>query len=57
MIIDSYISYLKNIKRYSPRTLRLYEDVIGKYRQVVFGTDDVSDEQLIESLNPSEIRS
>ena len=57
MIVDSYISYLKNIKRYSPRTLRLYEDVIGKYRQVVFGTDDVSDEQLIESLNPSEIRS
>ena len=56
-MIDSYISYLRDIRRYSPKTLRLYEDVIGKYKKVVFGTDDVSDEQLIESLNPSEIRS
>ena len=57
MIIDSYISYVKNIKRYSPRTVRIYKDVIRKYATLVFGTDDVSDSQLLESLNPSEIRS
>ena len=57
MIIDSYISYVKNIKRYSPRTVQIYKDVIRKYAMMVFGTDDVSDSQLLESLNPSEIRS
>ena len=57
MIIDSYISYVKNIKRYSPRTVQIYKDVIRKYAMMVFGTDAVSDSQLLESLNPSEIRS
>ena len=57
MIIDSYISYVKDIKRYSPRTVQIYQEVIRKYAIVVFGTDDVSDDQLIESLNVSEIRS
>ena len=57
MIIDSYISYVKNIKRYSPRTVQIYQDVIRKYATLVFGTDDVSDSQLLESLNASEIRS
>ena len=57
MIIDQYISYVRNIKRYSPRTVQIYEEVIRKYATVVFGTDDVSDSQLIESLNPSELRS
>ena len=57
MIIDRYISYVKNIRRYSPRTVQLYGEVMKKYANVVFGTDDVSDNQLIESLNTSEIRS
>ncbi len=57
MIIDQYISYVRNIKRYSPRTVQIYEEVIRKYAKVVFGTDDVSDNQLIEALNPSELRS
>ena len=57
MIIDSYISYVKNIKRYSSRTVQIYKEVIMKYATLVFGTDDVSDSQLLESLNPSEIRS
>ena len=57
MIIDRYISYVKNIKRYSPRTVLIYEEVIRKYAKVVFGTDDVSDVQLVECLNPSELRS
>ena len=57
MIIDRYISYVRDIRRYSPRTVRIYEDVVRNYAKVVFGTDDVSDDQLIESLNASEIRS
>ena len=57
MIVDSYISYVKHVKRYSLRTVQIYQDVIRKYATVVFGTDDVSDSQLLESLNVSEIRS
>ncbi len=57
MIIDQYISYVKNIRRYSQRTVHIYEEVIRKYVNVVFATDDVSDVQLVEALNPSELRS
>ena len=57
MIIDHYISYVRGIKRYSQRTVQIYEEVVRKYATVVFGTDDVSDSQLIESLNASELRS
>ena len=57
MIIDQYISYVKNIRRYSPRTVQIYEEVIRKYATVIYGTDDVSDSQLLECLNPSELRS
>ncbi len=57
MIVDSYISYVKHVKRYSLRTVQIYQDVIRKYATVVFGTEDVSDSQLLESLNVSEIRS
>ena len=57
MIIEDYITYVRNIRRYSPRTVLIYEEVIRKYATVVFGTDDVPDDQLIEALNPSEIRS
>ena len=57
MIIDQYISYVRGIKRYSQRTVQIYEEVVRKYATVVFGTDDVSDSQLMESLNASELRS
>ena len=56
MIIDSYITYLKDIRRYSSRTVQIYEDVLRKYARKMSG-DDVTDNQLIESLNTSEIRS
>jgi integrase/recombinase XerC len=57
MIIDRYISYVKNIKRYSPRTASLYEEALRRYVRVTFATDDVDDQSLISSLNLSEIRS
>ena len=57
MIIDRYISYVRTVKRYSLRTVSLYEEVLRRYAMVTFGTDDVDDAQLVASLNPSEIRS
>ena len=57
MIIDRYIAYIRNVRRYSPRTVQIYNDVVRRYAIMTFGTDDVSDDQLLEALNPSEIRS
>ena len=57
MIIDRYISYIRNVKRYSLRTVQLYEDVIRRYATVAYGAGAVSDTQLMEALNPSELRS
>ena len=57
MIIDRYIAYIRDVRRYSARTVQIYNDVVRRYATMTFGTDDVSDEQLMEALNPSEIRS
>ena len=57
MIIDRYISYVRNVKRYSPRTVSLYEEVVRRYAEVTLGTCDSDDRSLLEALNPSEIRS
>ena len=57
MIIDRYIAYIRDVRRYSPRTVQIYNDVVRRYATMTFGTDDVSDDQLLEALNSSEIRS
>ena len=57
MITDRYISYLRDVRRYSARTVRIYGDVVRKYAKVAYGTDYISDNQMIECLNLSEIRS
>ena len=57
MIIDRYIVYVRDIRRYSSRTVQIYDDVVRRYVKTVFGTDDVTDEQLCEAMNVSEIRS
>ena len=56
MIIDRYISYVRNIKRYSSRTVQIYSEVISKYARVIASDRDLSDEQLVKSLNPTQIR-
>ena len=56
MIIDRYISYVRNIKRYSSRTVHIYSEVISKYARVIASDRDLSDEQLVKSLNPTQIR-
>ena len=56
-LIDRYISYIRDQKRYSVRTVAIYGDVLKNYLLVTFSTDDVSDEEILASLNVSEIRS
>ena len=57
MITDSYISYVKTVKRYSQRTVQLYDDVIRRYAEVTLGTVEPDDSDLLGSLNVSQIRS
>lgn len=50
-LIDSFIDYIGGIKRYSERTVRIYSDVLGDFREYLDGED------LIEALCPSVLRS
>ena len=56
-IISRYISYVRDIRRYSPRTVQTYGDILTKFLFVTFATEDVLDDQIVEAMNLSEIRS
>ncbi|MBE6230832.1 MAG: tyrosine-type recombinase/integrase [Bacteroidales bacterium] len=56
-ITDKYILYIRDVRRYSSRTVQIYEEVLKEYKVMVSGTSDMPDNILIESLNPSELRS
>ena len=56
-IFDKYISYIRDVRRYSERTVSIYSDVLDDYVRVTHGGADVTDDELLSSLNPSEIRS
>ena len=53
---DKYISYIRNVRRYSERTVDIYDDVIRMYCNIIHEKEDVRDEDLIASMNVSEIR-
>ena len=56
-IIDSYITYVKVVKRYSERTVAAYEAVLKDYLAFLSAKGDLPTvELLVEALNPSEIR-
>jgi integrase/recombinase XerC len=55
--VDKYLSYIKGVRRYSPRTVSAYEAVLSDYVAYISGDCDISDEVLSESLNPSQLRS
>ena len=55
-IIRIYIDYVRNIRRYSERTARLYEDVLKRYVRMVFPEGTPDESVFIESLNRFEIR-
>lgn len=55
MLKDSYIDYIREIRRYSPRTQDIYQSVLDGY--MAFSCPAGStDEALIEALNPTMIR-
>ena len=57
-ITDGYISYIRDVRRYSERTVSIYSDVLKKYvEHVSKGSTIFDDKDLVESLNISEIRS
>ncbi len=56
-LIEKYISYIRDIRRYSGRTVQLYEDAIRNFCKAVLESDDPSDSDLVASLNFSQIRS
>ena len=70
-LIDRYIHYVRDIRRYSPRTVSSYEDSLKSFSAFAFkdqaGLEEAcsdqacldeacSDEVLLSALNPSEIR-
>ena len=57
-IIDSYIEYVRNVRRYSERTVSAYESVLKDYLAFVSGKseDPVTEDLFLEALNVSEIR-
>lgn len=54
MIIDSYIAYIRDVRRYSARTQDIYAASLEQFRNFVEAS---SDEELTASLTPSLIRS
>jgi len=56
-IIEEFISYIKNVKRYSKRTVSIYKDVLNGFVESVTGEKVVSDGELAGLLVPSILRS
>ena len=50
MLTDEYITYVKEVRRYSPRTCELYSDILKEF-------SEFCDREILESLTPSMIRS
>ncbi len=55
-IIEKYIAYIRDIRRYSPRTVEIYEGVLRNYVSYLHEDEGVTDDELISALNTSEIR-
>lgn len=57
-LIERYIEYVRNVRRYSERTSAIYTDVLLSYVGFVAAgdVDSVSDADLIASMNRSELR-
>ena len=57
-IVSKYLSYVRNIRRYSQRTVEIYESVLGDFVPFACeGDTKPSDKHIVESLIPSIIRS
>ena len=56
-LTDAYIDYLKNIRRYSARTVEIYQSVLNEYMMSTCGSIEAADQEILASLNHSEVRS
>ena len=54
--IAKYIAYIRDIRRYSSRTVNIYTDALKNYLRLIHESESVDDTVLIASLNRSEIR-
>ena len=56
-IIDSYLSYVRNVRRFSERTVSIYEGVLNDYLAFISSKEKVGTEtDFVSSMNLSEIR-
>lgn len=56
-LIGRYVRYIRDVRRYSDRTVDIYESVLEHYARFVSEDGgDISDEELVAALNHSEIR-
>ena len=54
--IAKYIAYIRDIRRYSSRTVNIYTDALKNYLRLIHKSESVDDTVLIASPNRSEIR-
>ena len=54
---ERYILYIKGVKRYSARTVSIYESVLNDYLSYVLLAGERSDAEIVAAFNSSEIRS
>ena len=56
-LTEKYLAYIRDIRRYSEKTVRNYEGVLKTFCEEIHGCTEVSDKELAASMNVSEIRS
>ena len=54
---EKYIQYIQNVRRYSARTVSIYESVLKDFCAEVLGEGAYTDNDLVAALNLSELRS
>ena len=55
-IIRKYVDHVRNVRRYSERTVHLYEDVLNRYVRMTFPDGAPDESGFMESFNRFEIR-
>lgn len=53
-VIDRYVAYIADVRRFSRRTVSIYGDIVRRY--VAMSCEESDDASIVRSMNPSEIR-
>jgi len=56
-LVGKYLEYVRSVKRYSSRTVDIYESVLNGYFTCTLGPGDWKDDDVVSALNISELRS